>query len=116
MSGLGFGIGYVGSALGLMFAIPLISTSIDLVWVMVALFFLVFSVPSFLYLPKDEAESALAAHPELYERQADGGIALKIVGGHVDLSSLGGVGYGYDADIDFEARTPLADWSIPEGL
>jgi L-alanine-DL-glutamate epimerase-like enolase superfamily enzyme len=68
------------------------------------------------HLPKDEAESALSAHPELYERQADGGIALKVTEGSVDLTSINGVGYGYNAQIDFEARTPLADWSIPEGL
>ena len=55
VSGLGYGIGYIGSALGLLLTIPLISTSVDLVWVMVALFFIVFSVPSFLFLPKDEA-------------------------------------------------------------
>ena len=54
VSGLGFGSGYVGSALGLLLAIPLIATSVDLVWVMVALFFIVFSIPSFLFLPKDE--------------------------------------------------------------
>lgn len=55
VSGLGFGIGYIGSALGLLLAIPLIATSVDLVWVMVALFFVIFSIPSFLFLPKDEA-------------------------------------------------------------
>ncbi|MDA0310947.1 MAG: MFS transporter [Gemmatimonadetes bacterium] len=55
VSGLGFGIGYVSSALGLLFAIPLIATNMDLVWVMVALFFIIFSIPSFMYLPKDKA-------------------------------------------------------------
>jgi MFS transporter, UMF1 family len=55
VSGLGYGVGYIGSALGLLLAIPLIATSVDLVWVMVALFFIVFSIPSFLFLPKDEA-------------------------------------------------------------
>ena len=55
VSGLGFGVGYVGSAVGLLLAIPLIETSIDLVWVMVAMFFIVFSIPSFLFLPQDQA-------------------------------------------------------------
>jgi UMF1 family MFS transporter len=55
VSGLGFGVGYVGSAVGLLLAIPLISTSIDLVWLMVAVFFVVFSIPSFLFLPGDGA-------------------------------------------------------------
>ena len=53
VSGLGFGVGYAGSALGLLLAVPLVDT-IELVWIMVALFFLVFSIPAFLYLPKDE--------------------------------------------------------------
>lgn len=53
VSGLGFGVGYAGSAIGLVLAIPLVET-IQLVWVMVAVFFFVFSIPAFLYLPKDE--------------------------------------------------------------
>jgi UMF1 family MFS transporter len=53
VSGLGFGVGYAGSAIGLLLAIPLVET-IQLVWVMVAVFFLVFSIPAFLYLPKDQ--------------------------------------------------------------
>ena len=53
VSGLGYAIGYVGSALGLVLAIPLVTTNIDLVWIMVALFFVIFAVPSFIYLPED---------------------------------------------------------------
>ncbi len=52
ISGLGFGVGYLGSALGLMMAIPLVQT-IELVWLATAAFFLVFSIPAFLYLPGD---------------------------------------------------------------
>ncbi|MDH3269770.1 MAG: MFS transporter [Gemmatimonadota bacterium] len=55
VSGLGFGIGYLGSALGLVLALPFATTTIQLVWVMVALFFIVFSIPSFVYLPSDQA-------------------------------------------------------------
>ena len=55
VSGLGFGVGYAGSAVGLLLAIPLIETNIDLVWVMVAMFFIIFSIPSFLFLPQDQA-------------------------------------------------------------
>ena len=55
VSGLGFGVGYAGSAVGLLLAIPLIETNIDLVWVMVAVFFIIFSIPSFLFLPQDQA-------------------------------------------------------------
>jgi len=54
VSGLGFGVGYLGSAIGLLLAVSLMSTNIDLVWIMVAAFFIIFSVPSFLFLPKDE--------------------------------------------------------------
>ncbi|MBT8488661.1 MAG: MFS transporter [Gemmatimonadetes bacterium] len=53
ISGLGFGVGYLGSAIGLMMAIPLVET-IELVWLATAAFFLVFSIPAFVYLPKDE--------------------------------------------------------------
>jgi UMF1 family MFS transporter len=53
VSGLGFGVGYLGSAIGLMLAIPFLEGSIGVVWIMVAVFFLVFSVPSFVYLPQD---------------------------------------------------------------
>jgi UMF1 family MFS transporter len=54
VSGIGFGIGYLGSAIGLVFAARLVSTNIDLVWVMVAAFFVLFSIPTFLFLPQDE--------------------------------------------------------------
>lgn len=55
VSGLGFGLGYLGSLIGLGFALPLaLSERIDLVWPLLAGFFLVFSVPAFLFLPRDE--------------------------------------------------------------
>lgn len=57
VSGLGFGVGYAGSALGLVMALPFATTNIQVVWVMVASMFLIFSMPTFLYLPKDEAGS-----------------------------------------------------------
>ncbi len=53
VSGLGFGVGYLGSALGLVMVIFAVDR-IDLVWFLVAGFFLVFSLPAFLVLPKDE--------------------------------------------------------------
>lgn len=52
VSGLGFGVGYLGSAVGLMMAIPFVE-SIEIVWFLVAGFFLVFSIPAFLFLPED---------------------------------------------------------------
>lgn len=54
VSGLGFGLGYIGSALGLLIAIPLARERIELVWIFISVFFLVFSIPAFTMLPKDE--------------------------------------------------------------
>jgi UMF1 family MFS transporter len=53
VSGLGFGVGYLGSAVGLMMAIPFAQDRIELVWVLVAVFFLLFSLPAFIFLPPD---------------------------------------------------------------
>lgn len=53
VSGLGFGVGYVGSALGLMMALPFVDT-IWIVWLLVAGFFLLFSLPAFFFLPADK--------------------------------------------------------------
>ena len=52
VSGLGFAVGYFGSAVALVLAIPL-TGRIDLVWLMVAAFFLIFSMPAFFVLPRD---------------------------------------------------------------
>jgi UMF1 family MFS transporter len=54
VSGLGFGVGYLGSAVGLVMVIPVAQAErMELVWPMVGAFFLLFSLPAFLYLPKD---------------------------------------------------------------
>ena len=55
ISGLGFGVGYLGSAVGLLIAIPFARDRIDVVWLTVAGFFLVFSMPAFLVLPADRS-------------------------------------------------------------
>ena len=52
VSGLGFGVGYLGSALGLLMVIPF-TTRLEVVWLLVAAFFLIFSLPAFFYLPRD---------------------------------------------------------------
>lgn len=52
VSGLGFGIGYLGSALGLVMAIPFVDR-IEIVWLLVAGFFAVFSLPALFFLPPD---------------------------------------------------------------
>ena len=53
VSGLGFGVGYLGSAIGLVMAIPFAGDQWEVVWFLVAGFFLLFSVPAFLFLPAD---------------------------------------------------------------
>ena len=55
VSGLGFGVGYAASFLGLAAALFFVQRfdNLDLVWLFVAGFFAVFSIPTFLYLPKD---------------------------------------------------------------
>ncbi|HET9947358.1 MAG TPA: MFS transporter [Longimicrobiales bacterium] len=53
VSGLGFGVGYLGSAIGLMIALPFAQSRIEVVWPLVAIFFLVFSLPAFIFLPSD---------------------------------------------------------------
>ncbi|HKZ46156.1 MAG TPA: MFS transporter, partial [Thermodesulfobacteriota bacterium] len=55
VSAWGFGTGYGGSIISLVIAIPFVKAgSFELVWLMVALFFLVFSLPAFIFLPSDE--------------------------------------------------------------
>jgi hypothetical protein len=59
-------------------------------------------------VPRAEAESALAKHPDLYERRGDR-IVLKIRDGAVSLACQNARGYGYDATIAWDARMPLAE-------
>ena len=54
VSGLGFGIGYLGSIIGLLVALPLVKAGhFNLLWLLVAGFFAVFSIPAFVALPAD---------------------------------------------------------------
>jgi len=55
VSGLGFGVGYLGSAIGLVLVLPFaLAEQYEVVWFMVAGFFLLFSLPAFFFLPADE--------------------------------------------------------------
>ena len=55
VSGLGFGVGYAGSILGLLLVLqPALAENYSVVWLMVAAFFAIFAVPSVALLPKDE--------------------------------------------------------------
>lgn len=67
------------------------------------------------HLSEVEAQSAAEVHPDLWERTA-GETRLRIEGGELDLGSLQGIGYGYDSEIDWDARTPLDAWTFPKAL
>ena len=57
VSGLGFAIGYLGSIIGLLVALPLVNArQFNLLWVLVAAFFAVFSIPVFLAMPADRPQ------------------------------------------------------------
>ena len=59
VSAWGFGTGYLGSVIALIIGLIFIKTgSINFVWPMVALFFILFSIPAFLFLPSDEKSGA----------------------------------------------------------
>jgi len=58
---------------------------------------------------REEAERALAAHPDLYERD-DTNVRVRIRGGALALDSIGGIGYG--AVLPPDART-LATLAAP---
>jgi MFS transporter, UMF1 family len=63
VSAWGFMIGYAGSILSLLIALPLVKAGhFQATWLMVALFFAVFSVPAFLFLPKDERGAVSITH------------------------------------------------------
>ena len=62
VSGWGFGVGYAGSILSLLIALPLVQAGrFELVWFMVALFFALFSLPAFLFLPRDARTGVTAS-------------------------------------------------------
>lgn len=55
VSAWGFGIGYGGSIISLLLALALIHHGkIEIVWIMVAAFILIFSMPLFIFLPPDK--------------------------------------------------------------
>ena len=55
VSGLGFGVGYLGSAIGLVMVLPVVRAGqYEVAWFLVAGFFLIFSAPAFLFLPADD--------------------------------------------------------------
>ena len=62
VSGWGFGVGCTGSILSLLIALPLANAGrFDAIWLMVAVFFAVCSLPAFLFLPGDRRSGIGAA-------------------------------------------------------
>lgn len=62
VSSWGFGVGYAGSILSLLIALPLARTGhYGLIWPVTAAFFAVFSMPAFLFLPRDQNARYLTA-------------------------------------------------------
>lgn len=63
VSAWGFGIGYAGSIISLLLALFLINKGLaNITWPMVALFFGIFSLPAFIFLPSDKRESMKIYH------------------------------------------------------
>jgi hypothetical protein len=65
------------------------------------------------HLPPEEASAALAAHPDLYERD-DHGIELRIRDGRLALDSLHDAGFGHRVPIAWDRRTPVPPWPASE--
>ena len=62
VSSWGFGVGYAGSILSLLIALPLAQGGrFGLIWPITAAFFAVFSLPAFLLLPRDQTTRDLSA-------------------------------------------------------
>lgn len=63
VSAWGYAVGYIGSILSLVIAIPLVNRGyLDAVWLMVAVFFALFSIPAFLFLPGDKKNGLKIIH------------------------------------------------------
>jgi UMF1 family MFS transporter len=66
VSAWGFMVGYAGSILSLLISLPLVKASqFESVWLMVAGFFALFSLPAFLFLPPDEKSRYSLVHAGL---------------------------------------------------
>ena len=60
LSGLGFAAGYLGSIVSLSIAVWMVKKGLNgLIWPFVGMFFLLFSIPSFLFLPSDKNRGSI---------------------------------------------------------
>lgn len=63
VSGYGFGTGYAGSILSLIIAFFLVNKGYySLTWIMVSVFFVLFSLPAFIFLPSDKKQGFGLVH------------------------------------------------------
>lgn len=63
VSAWGFGVGYAGSIFSLLLALLLINKGLaNITWPMVAVFFGIFSLPAFIFLPKDKQRDIRISH------------------------------------------------------
>ncbi|GAB4389860.1 MAG: MFS transporter [Thermodesulfovibrionales bacterium] len=61
VSSWGYAVGYAGSMLSLLISLPLVNRGLfDYTWLMVACFFAAFSLPAFIFLPRDTKTGRLA--------------------------------------------------------
>jgi UMF1 family MFS transporter len=62
VSAWGFGVGYAGSIIALLLALPFVRAGrFEATWLMIALFFALFSAPAFLLLPGDSKRESLVS-------------------------------------------------------
>lgn len=63
VSAWGYAVGYAGSILSLLLAMPLIKRGLyNETWIMVSIFFAIFSMPAFLFLPPDKSTGLTLFH------------------------------------------------------
>ena len=65
------------------------------------------------HLSVDEAQCAMASHPDLYKHDKKC-VSLRIEDGQLRLGSLQRVGFGYDVPISTSTRTAVDAWHWPE--
>jgi hypothetical protein len=61
-------------------------------------------------------DKAVAAHPDVYERQSDGRVRLKIVDGAIQLDTVLAAPFGFAPDLDVSTLAPLSADSAIAGL
>jgi len=66
--------------------------------------------PGLDHLPERDAREALGNYPALYRRYGDGGVALDIQNGKIQLGDLDVPGFGFQGAPPFDEYVPLDEW------